>query len=298
MTIRVSNSEALALSCEARWMWAFHHDFKLEPKTQSIALTRGTIGHQALEIFFRGILEEIKREDAEAGAINFLISTLTEASKKGDYVSLEAATQLMPIIKEYFTSWTLKKFLSEVDILGVEQRFDVELPGGFIIPGQADMVVRYKEGQYKGETAPIDNKFVYNHWSEDDFRMNSQIPTYIYGLRNLYPKAVIRRGIINQLRHRSNAVERFVMTPITPERGEINSVIENHIKQASRIAELQKLSGEEIQQSAIKTLSKYTCGNCGFRSLCKSELIGGNTHNLIKIDYRANSYGYGGDDSE
>lgn len=296
--IKVSNSEALSLSCEAKWMYAFHPGYNLEPKSLSIALTRGNVGHAALEIFFKSIMEGIPRRMAESAARNWLVAKMGQAASNTDLRLMQAVTELIPIIDQYFESKILNNFLASVNILGVEVEFDTELPGGFILPGRADLVVYYTKGPYKGETAPVDNKFVYNFWSEDDFRMNSQIPLYLHGFRTVYPNAVIRRGIINQIRHRSNAVDRFIMTPITPERGEINNIVGNHIRQSMRVAELKALSKEDITQSVQRTLSKYTCGNCGFRELCKSELTNGNTRDLIKMSFQPNSYGYGGDEED
>lgn len=298
MTTRVSNSEALALTCEAKWMYSFHPDYKLEPKSQSIALTRGTIGHKALEMFFRAMMTGANREEAEKDSLVFLASEITQGVVTGDFVRQEAATKVSPVIQAYFKSKNLQKFLDDVTILEVEKRFEVELPDDFIAVGQIDLIVKYTKGQYKGEIVPVDNKFVYNFWTEDDFRMNSQIPTYIFAVRELYPEGVIKRGMINQLRHRANAVSPFELTPITPERGEIDNIIANHIKQSMRIKELRELSGPVIRQSVTRSLSKYTCENCGFKLLCKSELTNGNTQGVIKLNYQPNSYGYNGNDSE
>jgi len=298
MTIKVSNSEALSLTCEAKWMYAFHPGYNIEPKNPSIALTRGNVGHKALEHFFRATMNGESRDKAEAVARNYLIETMGVAASTGDMRLMESVTTLIPLIDEYFKTEALRIFLDSVDILGVEVGFETELPGGFILPGRADLVVYYKKGRYKGETCPVDNKFVYNFWSEDDFRMNSQIPLYLHGFRSVYPNAVVRRGIINQIRHRKNAVEKFTMTPITPEKGEINELVANHISCSVRVKELKETPVEELRKSVRRMLSKYTCGNCGFREICKSEITGGNTRDLIKMSYRPNSYGYGGDEEE
>jgi hypothetical protein len=298
MTIKVSNSEALSLTCEAKWMYAFHPGYNLEPKTLSMALTRGNVGHKALEHFFTGVMEGQSRDKCEALALQYLVDTMSVASSTADMPLMEIITELLPLMKKYFESHTLNTFLSSVEILGVEYGFEAELPGGFILPGRADLVVYYKKGQFKGETMPVDNKFVYNFWSEDDFRMNSQIPGYIYGLREAMPDRVITRGMINQLRYRKNAVEQFVMTPIRPEKGEVTEIIANHINCSGRVKELKETPVEELRKTVRRMLNKYNCKNCGFRSLCKSEITGGNTRELIKMSYQPNSYGYGGDEED
>lgn len=298
MTITVSNSQAGALKCEAKWMYGFHPGFKLEPRSQSIALTRGSIGHKVLEVFFKGIMDGRDKIDAINSAKKELVDTMGKSAAAGDMRTLDACTALEPVLREYFASQLLTDFLASVQILGVEKTFSIELPGGFILPGQIDLLVRYTRGRFNGEIVPVDNKFVYNHWSEDDFRMNSQMPTYMFALRQMYPNAVIKRGIINQLRHRKNAQDRFALTPITPERGEVDRVIGNHLKQSQRIAELLKYDREEINDHVTRALNKYDCGNCGFKPLCKSELTGGNTRDLIAMEYKPNSYGYGGDEED
>lgn len=297
MKIKVSNSEALSVgSCETKWMYAFHPAFNIEPKYQSIALVRGNIGHGALEAFFNKHLERQSFEECTEAARGFLVSEIVRASTEEDTNALQATTELMPIIDEYLRSPILHKFLDEVDILGVESGIEVQLDNGLILPGRVDLLVKYKKGPYKGETVPVDHKFVYNFWSADDFRMNSQIPSYIHALKSQYPDAFIRRGVVNQLRWRNNAQDRFTMTPITPPKQEVKAVIANHLRLSERILAFRALDGATVQGVASMTLSKYSCGNCGFKQLCKSELTGGNTKDLMIMDYRPNSYGYGGDE--
>lgn len=299
LSLKVSNSEALSLQCVRKWMYAFHPGYHLEPVYQSVALARGLAGHSALEAYFRGVMEGKTKSECETAAKLSLGESMAKAMKDGHLNLITAITELIPIIDEYMDSTGLAEFLDQVIILGVEVGFDLQLPGGSVLPGRSDLVVKYVKGQWKGETVIVDNKFVYNFWSEEDFRMNSQIPGYITGFRDKYPDAVIRRGVINQLRHRSNAQERFTMTEIKFEKPEMLEILHNHELLADRVLELRALPLQEVQKKATRTLSKYTCGTCGFKSLCKTEMQGGNARALIKMDYRENSYGYDGvDDSD
>lgn len=302
MTLRVSNSEALSVgTCEAKWMYAFHPKYKLEPNYQSTALMRGLIGHEALEKFFKHLLNFANGnytgevlEKAKESATSFLIEEIVTASKSEDFSRVDVITELVPIITEYFKSSTLSKFLDKIEILGVEVGFEVQVAPDYMLPGRIDLLVRYKKGQWAGEIVPVDNKFVYNFWSEDDFRMNSQMPTYIYALRQLYPNDVIKRSVINQLRHRVNATERFAMTPVESTKIEVTNVIANHLRFMGRIDNLK--SDSDPDSLVTRSLSKYTCGNCGFKLLCKSDLNERNSKDLIKMEYRPNTYGYNGED--
>lgn len=299
MVIRISNSEGLAYgSCETKWMFAHHPEFKLEPKYQSLALTRGLVGHEVLEVFFKAIKKEIPVDEAKILANKRLIEILTEAMISDIPNKIVACNELIPIINEYFSSALLFEFLDSIEILGVEIGFEIPLYDGMILPGRIDLLVRYTKGRYKGEVVVVDNKFVYNFWSEDDFKMNSQIPTYIKGARILHPDAVIRRGMINQLRHRSNAQERFTLTPLTPTAFEIKAIIGNHIRLSEKIEKALATPGKQLRVEATKTLSKYSCGNCGFKLLCKSEITDGNTKDLAIMHYQPNSYGYNGEEEE
>jgi hypothetical protein len=298
MSLKVSNSEALSLSCPRRHMYAFHPDFHLEPKQLSKALQRGNIGHAALEAAFKVIMEGGTEGEAALAANSKLIEFMQLAFETEDANMRIVTTELLTLIPEYLSSDEFKEFISSVSILGVEYGVELVLPGGTILPGRLDLLVKWTKGSWKGETVVVDNKFVYNFWSEDDFRMNSQIPSYVAAIREVMPDAVVKRGVINQIRWRHNAQDKFKMTPLPVSRAEAAVIIENHELLAAQAIKQRNTPVEEIKRTTPRMLSKYTCDKCPFKDLCKADLLGRDIESIIKMDYRPNSYGYDGVDDE
>lgn len=298
--IKVSGSEALSIgTCERKHMYAFHPGYALEAKYQGDAITRGLIGHAALEIYYGDIMRGKTLEDAKNSVKAFLSAQMVEAMVNENTRVVDIVTGLMGLLlKDYFESEHNRKFLESTRILGVEYGVSVDLPGRTTLPGKLDVLVKYIKGDWNGEVAPVDHKFVYNFWGENAFRMNAQMPNYIYCLRHMMPGAVIRRGVINQIRWRDNASQQFRFDEIKASKPEVEELILNHIGLAEWAAHNRSLPVEKIRRDARRSISKYNCENCSFLTLCKLELTGGDVQGLIKMSYQPNSYGYDKSDEE
>lgn len=287
---RVSTSEvATFLTCKQRWMYAHHPSYNLEPRTLGEALTRGIVGHEALETYYKTVLERSESEAKEA-AQQFITSSALGAMKIGDHKKSVMIASLGLVLNEYYDN--AKYILDEYDILGVENSIITPLPGcdDIEFAGRVDLTLAVKKGPNKGEVVPYDHKFTYNFWSENPLKLNAQINNYIWAFRELGKRS--RRGIINMLRYRETAVDKFKQEPI-PSNSELRKTfISNHVIAAKQIVELKLKPTVSIEGGVTRSSSKFNCEYCPFATLCYTEAIGEDSTTMVKASFRKNSYGY------
>lgn len=287
---RVSTSEvATFLTCKQRWMYAHHPSYNLEPRTLGEALTRGIVGHEALETYYKTVLEKSESEAKEATQ-QFITSSALGAMKIGDHKKSVMIASLGLVLNEYYDN--AKYILDEYDILGVENSIITPLPDcdDIEFAGRVDLTLAVKKGPNKGEVVPYDHKFTYNFWSENPLKLNAQINNYIWAFRELGKRS--RRGIINMLRYRETAVDKFKQEPI-PSNSELRKTfISNHVIAAKQIVELKLKPTVSIEGGVTRSSSKFNCEYCPFATLCYTEAIGEDSTTMVKASFRKNSYGY------
>ncbi|MFF5977049.1 PD-(D/E)XK nuclease family protein [Streptomyces sp. NPDC012769] len=287
MTFRISTSEvATFLTCKQRWMYAHHPSYNLEPRTLGIALTRGVVGHAALEMFYKMIQSGKTFTESESAVMEYLVKKSLEAITIGDIDKANMIGQLGPTIQQYFTD--TKWILDRYKIVGVENIVSAPLPGmpDIEFVGRIDLTLEND----KGEVSPYDHKFTYNFWSEQSIRMNAQISNYVWALREMGMHS--RRGFLNMVRYRDNAIEKFKQEEV-PTNSHLREVfINNHAVAAKDIAELKKRETVGIADGVTRSTSKFNCEYCPFVDLCYTEASGLDTSAMRQANYRPNSYGY------
>jgi len=278
-----SNSQVMSLlSCETQWKYAHHPAYNYEPVSIGEAITRGVIGHKALEFYYRSVMEGVPRKDAIKATYNRLLERSVEHMHDPDMSQMYSS--LGTLLLEYF-----KFYDDELDmweILGVE--ILLEVPEINFV-GRADVVMRNK---LDGFIVPWDHKFLYNFWPKVAIEINSQLPGYVTGLRRLFPGENVEYGMVNELRHREDATVKFQREYITPTELELVAVANNHTAAAERINRYKSLSREEVDRAALRTMVKYNCEYCAFWVLCKAQLEGQDTTILEQVSFVPNSYGY------
>lgn len=283
--MKISNSEVSTfLMCERRHYYA--HGIKLAPKNYGLSLSRGIIGHEALQAFYQGLIDEMPIEYARAKAIQAVHPYFLGNDLNLDRVQM--LTGLVALLNQYFDDVAAK---DDFVPIAAEQTLSMPLDENIEYPMRFDLLAGMKSGQYAGEVVLIDHKFVYNFWSVDDLMLNAQAPKYVATLR--HNEVPVKRMIINQLRWREvkSNPERFRREVITPVAQEIRTVIREQYEASKRIAErMQDI--EEYGKTAIRTLNHMTCTNCSFAMLCRVELLGQDPSLLIATDFKPNEYGY------
>lgn len=288
MSNNVSTSEvATFLTCKQRWMYAHHPSYNLEPRTLGIALTRGVVGHGALEVFYKAIMDGKSYTDAIPVAQNYLVRQSMQAMSVGDVDKITMITELMALFEDYFQEhkWLLQKF----NIFGVENLVKAPLPEAphvnFV--GRIDLTLEEKK---TGELVPWDHKFTYNFWSEKSIRINVQLPNYIWALNQMGHRS--SRGILGMNRYRKDALERFKPEEVSTNATMRNTFIKNHTIAAVEIVNLKGKSTVDIEDGITRSSSKFNCEYCPFVELCYTEASGQDSTVMRKANFRKNSYGY------
>ncbi|MGS2592212.1 PD-(D/E)XK nuclease family protein [Streptomyces hebeiensis] len=291
MSYKVSTSEvATFLTCKQRWMYAHHPSYNLEPRTLGIALTRGVVGHKALETYYKAIYEGLSNEEAINKANDFLVKESLDSMMAGDIEKSRMISDLGLVLKNYFSEqlWILDSY----EIVGVESLVNAPLPhtDNIDFVGRVDLLLKIVKGLNKGEIVPWDHKFCYNFWSESSIKMTPQIPNYIWAVREMGMHS--RSGIISMIRYRSNAQESFKQESIETKSSLRDVHIVNHTVAAKQIVDLKQKSKVSTSDGITRSASKFNCEYCPFINLCYTEAQGLESETMIKASYRPNSYGY------
>lgn len=288
---RVSTSEvATFLTCKQRWMYAHHPSYNLEPRTLGMALTRGLIGHGALEVYYKALFNGSDDTTAISKASDFIVQKTLHEVMLGDSAKAEMISSLGVILNDYYqnTKW----LLDEYNLLGVENVVSAPLPGepDIEFAGRIDLTLEVKSGVNKGEVIPWDHKFTYNFWSEKALKMNAQISNYVWACREMGMRS--RKGYINMLRYRGDAKESFKQEEIKTNSTMRDNFIVNHVVAAREIVNLKLKDKVGLKDGITRSTSKFNCEYCPFVDLCYTEASGQDSTTMVKASFRKNSYGY------
>lgn len=294
MVFKVSTSEvATFLTCGQRWMYAHHPSYNLEPRTLGIALSRGLVGHETLEIYYEALMNGKLEKEARESATNHLMVTTMNEITTGDSEKAKEYGALGVKLQDYFDNG--QDFLKDRNIIGVENVITAPLPGSDNIhfAGRVDLTLEIASGPNKREVEPYDHKFTYNFWPEVAIQMNAQISNYIWGFREMGFRS--RRGYLNMIRYRDDAQESFKAEPVPTNSVMRSNFILNHAEAAKTIVELKQQPKVGLSDGVKRSTSKFNCQYCPFSKLCLTEVQGLDSTNMIKASFRPNSYGYDSD---
>lgn len=302
--IGVSNTEVQnAYNCEFAWAVGFHPEWNYQLRDMGVARTRGIIGHEALEIFYRGLKETEDYDKSADEALTHIQNLRIEEAKAGDFKDPERfkmLNYLYNVLQRYFDFY--QDDIEDWEILDVEAFFASEQEGetDFYLPSRLDLVIYQRSGKFAGETSPVDHKFTNDFWQPWKLKINSQLPLYIMALRAARfagkPKPVVRRAIVNQIRTRdlknpsTYDLFRRDFQPYTSEK--IRKVFENHMKSAVHLAHLKRLPLDEALEIVRASVGSMACQYCDFKDFCDATLEGKDTSNVVMATLKKNEYGY------
>lgn len=247
------------------------------------ALGFGVLGHKVWETYYRSLSEGSAPDDAYYDAV----STVSTEFQTGRYEASAVAivSQRFPEYIEYYCDDD-KAFR----VIGVEETFKVPINSEHELAFTVDLLIEYVRGPFRGEVAPLDFKWTYNFWNNDEKDMHPQFPKYVWGLRKLgYP---VQRAVLDEIRYRDNAVDPFKRSPLPVSRIRADNVMEEHLKAQRQISSLTQLPVREYDEIATMRLNRKGCSNCEFQQLCNMNLSGKDISKTIATFYKERSYGY------
>lgn len=268
---RVSHSTADAYNaCEKRYEYA--HLQKLQTKQTPHQLARGTYGHKVLEVFFTAIKNG--ESHANAGAL-----ALSTAISLDAVMYSEIGAQLFHFINVKYPTlgW---------EPVEIEKTFYLPTGEDSEFPFTVDLIAKLPDGRLWA----IDHKFSADPYDDELMEVLPQLPKYIGSLRALTKMGKenlpVYGGMYNFIRTRKmkDLDGQLVVKPLA---GLSTTRIQNSMR-----AQLQTTHRISTHEGPYLRTFNNNCKYCPFLDLCRMEMNGEDTTDLISVMYEANSYGY------
>lgn len=273
----ISNSEVTAYNECARRHW-YQYQEGLQPRSYGLALTRGIIGHEALERYYLTIMNGGSVEDAKHGMFVWYDNYVTEfiSYNPTEFDKIMMLSQLRQLLERYVEFYRNDDF----NVLAVEHVYTAPVDDFISYGMKLDVLIELTSGLYRGELAIFDHKFLYNFKSDEELSIDGQLPKYI---RTVAGSGIhVTRGIFNQIRYRElkndDPEAIFRRTYVKPSKAAKEGIWEEQ-----RDASIEIVNNPRPPR---RTLSPLVCKNCYFLQLCRADLNGEPTGTIRKIDYK------------
>lgn len=294
----ISQSEVDAyLSCKRKHYYSFGmpivdsdtgvESHGIQPKSHSVSLSRGIVGHAVLDTYYNSILAGDSHAMAVQNSNNFLAEQIASADSPLD---IQLLVEISEIVGRYFNHYEDEGRVYEP--LAVEKEFRYEVSDTLVFPFKPDLV---KRDRFTGEIILVDHKFVYNFYQERSLPIMPQTSKYVYALNALGYE--VSSAEYNQISTRKNSKTPFNRQPIPLKPTKMQNFWKEQIQAMEEIEALKEGSVEEWEAKALRTASAFNCTNCPFLDICVAELEETNGIDLL-IDnfFMPNKYGYGKDE--
>jgi hypothetical protein len=278
--VNISNSEVSSfLKCERRHYYGFR--LGLVPKTMSKSMTKGTIAHEGLAVYYHKIQQNESTGDAKQAALDHIKMLAMQ-----DFANMDLYADVTGLLDRYF-DWCLSQ--DTFTVLAVERLYYMPMGEDHQFAMRLDLLVQYTSGPYAGEIVLIDHKTVYDFWPPAAITLNAQMPKYMGAVR--YNKIPVRRIMINQIRTRVNKgpmedADKFRRVFSTIDSKEVTAVLREQQIAGERIIELNALTEEQHERKILRAMDRFTCENCPFANLCKSDLTGQDTTLMKQVEFQ------------
>jgi hypothetical protein len=273
----ISNSEITTYNI-CKKLHQLSYGLGVTPKHIKDSYYRGSMGHQALDIYYQGLKAGFSNDMACRAALESLNQEIIRVTKEEpeSVNRLKILIQLNTLIKDYAEHYKVEPFR----VLETEKTYTApiteELEFGLIL----DLLVEFTAGPYRGDIVVIDHKFVYNFKSTAELEMDAQLPKYIKAVRaNGY---YVTKGIFNQIRYRTlkdpSPSDIFQRTEVRVNKTSIDNIWRENRHTAVEI--------HAAPAKPTRTLSPIVCKYCDFQEPCKAELSGLDITNMLAANYR------------
>lgn len=297
----ISGSEVKQFQ-KCKKLWWYEYYLGVIPKKLSDGLFKGIIGHEALSVYYRAIMEGRSIEEArtlmnlrisQEYAKNTLLMTqgLVHPAVMADRVKL--ITKVSAVLDAYMDEYA-KADHENYEVVEVEHMH----VGDNFMAMRLDLLLRLRA---TGKLVLMDHKFVSDFYSDAQLIANTQMPLYmrvVIGGR----LEEVSHAILNQIKTRKT-----IGADGEPEYEFERPIIEYDEVVAESLAKDQAIVTEEIRDkyriqglkasrdACPRSLSDYTCKFCHAKKACLEFDLRGDEAGMkivINSEYEENSYGY------
>lgn len=286
----VSQSEADSyLSCTQKHYYAFGEPNSagsrgIAPKEHGEALTRGTVGHEGLSVYYNSRIQGASHEDAKRAAIIAVSSYDTSQT--------EIKAEVVRILGAYFDFYGDE--MKQLKPLAIEREFRYPIPdSGIIFPFKPDAIM---QDTSTGKVYVWDHKLIYNYYPERVYPLMPQMQKYALALQRLGFR--VDGYLYNMLSTRKNAKEPFRRVPL-PLKPTAEKYMEDQIRISKLIIHMKSLPNDVWASLVIRNASSFSCSKCPFLDICAidhEEKPGRKLH--VETFYEPNTYRYEGKEEE
>jgi len=289
----ISNTEvAMFNTCQRSHYYRFR--LNVEPRWEllSRALKRGIIGHEALEAYYTVLKDGFSVGNAlEAAMAVIQKAVIDEVARDSiDTKPLDDLKHLKGLLMMYPSVYRAEPF----EVLEVETVHKVKVNDTTEYGLRLDLLIKFIKGEYFGDLALMDHKFIFNFKSNAELAMDAQLVKYGATLRSKGFK--VTKGYFNQIRTRSmkdpGPTDLFRRVLVRPTFKETERIWAEQAITAERIAVLKSMSREDHSDAVTRNLNPLVCRSCLFQQLCKAELDEQPIEKILVTDYQKNTYGY------
>jgi len=283
---RISQSEVTTwLSCRAKYR--YEYDMDLEPVTSSEALSKGNLGHDVLEVYYRCLMDGAAQDDAITEARKVYMGAL-------DTYGMEIIAAIDPLLQGYWRYYPSDEF----EILAVEELFDLPVTEEFSMPSRLDLIVRRKKDRKMGI---IDHKFMGEFPTPQMVNLNGQQIKYRFLMTALdYPIEFATLNVIRTRKMKDPSPEQLYRRFDVPTSvAKTQAVLRQQIVASKEIVRYREQPEDVRKNLAVPVLNTLVCKFCSFKELCSSEMDGGDIEYLIANEFQQKeSYGYNFDEQD
>lgn len=274
--MKYSNTQITAFNtCEKQ------HDFmyrmQLEPAEKSLPLYRGIVGHKALEVYYKSLQVGADIDVAYDLAKHELIDEIERVTREEPW-NTKYLTQVILLDKrlyEYSKYYENEPF----QVLHVEEPMEVALDESDSFVFIPDLVVEITRGQYKGQLALYDHKFVYNFYTFDELKLSAQLPKYRKALGRL--GLDIKLIIYNQIRTRD-----FKWTNHTDIFRRSESLVTDLSGEQMWFEQNETIKKIKEAKYPLRALAPMVCKGCWFKEPCYTQMEGKDASDILSFEYK------------
>jgi len=245
---------------------------RLVPKEPVPALAVGTLGHKALERYYR---DGVNPASAFAEAYNEWVGTLEVEVPE----SVEQQAESVHRLLSEYPQWAEER--DRWVVWFVEQKFEV--PVGtvadyeVVLRGRFDLVVHFD-----GRLWVVDHKFLSRFTPVRVMYLDTQFTHYALAMNLLWPDELVG-GVIPNLIHKyypkSRSTPLFDRHPLYKTRNELIHARQHLLRRVRRIV-------EDLQEGVWTPNPGPMCGTCSYYDLCREMELGGDVGLLIELRYK------------